>query len=370
MKSKQLFLKTAIITSVFILTLNTSCKKDTVENPPDNIDTIAININETSIRPYQIVTVAITGTDLLYEDYNGIIGTEEIILKRASENELVLMVPNLSPGTYSLSLTFDNSNTASTNVVILENTTIDDYNLIISTVESEIINTLDYAQAIAAETGNSLANEEVDLLTNMINSFNDTYSQLNENEKLAYAHFINENPDLFEPGDKNKVKSDNQAVINYKEFLLKKVFTIGTSGTVLGLSITAPSPDILTKIIAITAAIILVRELKAVAYKTIEFYDIAHIPFISSLVGSSKNTDFIFTNDNEYTFDINVNLRSVYNADIGTNNSTLSSIILHLDTFQYWWGKIDGFILTIKNVFGFSGGGLTGRPQTISDIST
>ncbi|PLX08419.1 MAG: hypothetical protein C0596_06050 [Marinilabiliales bacterium] len=277
------------------------------------------------------------------------------------------MVPNLSAGSYNLIVEGDNYE-GELDLSIASLAPIANPTQVISGVTDGFNTIISDLQTEASDAGTTLDTETEALVNNLIDEYESIYAQLSESEKEDLAHFIEENGDIFSSSSKIDTKMTQETYQSYNDYLFNQLPKIAFSGASLGLLLTAPDPTFLTKAAAAIAAIYLIKTLKQTGYQLIKMYGENAIAHDSQL--SNGKSDFTFGNDDPVTLNIQTTYRSIYNADASSPYSVITSIISFANSFNSWWIKIDGFISSIKSLFGFSNGGLEGKPEEVSEIDS
>lgn len=116
-------MRKALLVVMWVSVVVTACKKDGGDGT-DGSDPVALSITASDVRPQQILSVAISGTELYENTYQGTLGEEQLELFPANEftsNTLVCVVPaNVGTGVQSLVVNVEGQS-LSTTVNVLPN---------------------------------------------------------------------------------------------------------------------------------------------------------------------------------------------------------------------------------------------------------
>jgi len=340
-----------------------SCVKTTDESKPG----FAISVDNPNPLPFDYIKIKVIGQELTLNEYSAAIGDINISAIKYAQDTLIAMIPDLPANSYKLTLIIG-SKTGSLDIKIKEPPVIQNQTEILDKLVMDVINSISGLEKSFAETGDSLEYEDKLLLSNLINAFNETYSNLSDNEKSGFSRYIAGNPGVFEPfgiGVKKSAVSDK--LLEYKNYYVDQIPKIGLASFSFYLSFS--SPDLLSKAITLGSAVFLVTKIKEIGRKTIGLYNEAVSVTGSEISNSKKISDFVFENDKPIILDISAKYRTIYSADLSTNNAVLFNIFENLDRFQSIWTNFDASISKLKSVFGFQGGALTGMPSKLADIS-
>jgi len=363
MKTKLLYLIFIInITIVFI-----GCNKDKDNFVPDIIQA-SINIENNNVYPYETIKISVTGISLSDDSYSGFIGNVSIKAIKEDAQTLYIFIPYISSGTYDINVSI-HGNELSASLIVKAQPTLSNYENIITDAQTIFDNMVADLQASAAVHGQTLGQQDIELINNLSSTFKNLVNQMSDAEKLQLAHFFNLNGSMFETLNFDNSKGIADKLEQYKSYFAKKSAIVLLAGSSFALSLTAPDPTLVTKAIAVGSAILFVKHLKELKNFVVELYNDEVIPSESDLLNGSK-TDFVFSHNEQTIFDIKVNYRTIYKNDISSTHPLLSSIVSSLNIFQTWWVKFDNTLITLKEIFGFSEGGLTGRPAELIQLNT
>ncbi len=363
-------LKILILITLFIVSfLFLSCKENSEINSPP-IEQITLSADITNPTPYQFITITVHGMNITLDKYSGKLGEKSIVAVRKEDNQLSLMIPNVSPGKQTLTISFEKSQ-ESIDLIIQQRPSINS-DAVNNQFVADINNILNSLDSTVSATNRLTVN-------NLVNDFNDEFSKLTDSEKVEFAYFITNNFN-FSNLPLSFAEEENP-LVGFNTFLKFQITKIVFAGVALKTLLAAPE-GVFTKIAAFASAVIIAESILEVGTRAIEIYQVATIPLESDLSGLQIPTgptldrllkataSLELINNQEYSFDVIVKYRTIYSGDIGTTNPILSSIVENLDIFQTWWNKTNDALVELKNLFGYTGDVLKNRPKSLSDIST
>jgi len=369
---KTILKSICFLSVLFFLTLFISnCEKEQDEETNPEEKPIELTLDNSNPLPYEVIKVTVTGAKLNKNEYEGEIGDTAFVALKTDTNQLSFMVPYMKPGNYTLSVTIGEEK-PETDITLQKQSEIANYQEVITGIENGIDSAIICLENTASETGQTLSDEDKLLINNSKATFKDAMAQLSEDDKKQLAQFANVNPEIFSSVNFGSQKSTSESTLeDYHHYFMVQAIKIAASGITFGLAITTP-PDLVTKTIAAASAVYLAMKLKEVGMRTWDLYGEKIVLKLSELglLNKSVQSDFTFYNDKRHSFNIRVVNRTIYSEDKNSATGILVDIISDIGTFQTWWGKIDGYIIKFKELFGFDGGGLTGRPPEVSELST
>ena len=167
---------TLILLALFALILVGSCSKKENDEETISKEIGFVSTDDNSVKPMQIVELAVSDYTLGSESYSGFIDNYEVTIARISDTTAVFMVPEgIAAGKYNLSCDFASNKLAFT---VNESNTISN--------PQEYV--LDYIDDMQVLTGQILAS---DTLTTLPDELNDAKAEMEE----AYAEFLNLSPE-------------------------------------------------------------------------------------------------------------------------------------------------------------------------------
>jgi hypothetical protein len=286
-------------------------------------DGFSIIIDKSNPLPYELINLTIKGQTFSLDKYDCKIGDVSIKALKTSKDSLLLMVPYLPANNYKLTLDIEGKK-GSTDIIIKEQTFISNQEQLINEVISGANNIIPRLESIAISNGQTLSTDDKKLITNMTSSFNDVYAQLTTNDKNQFAQFITNHPEIFSSFNFKADHLDNQLYV-FKNYISMQIFPIAVSSGAFYL--TLGLPDLISKLICISSGLYLVSKLFELKLHVNQFYNETVVPTASEIESSNKTSGFSFFNNKAVILNINVNYRTVYNADNNTSIPELRTIV-------------------------------------------
>ncbi len=191
MKSKKTLL-TLILLFIACTYTQTGCQKDPKKNNNQQQQAqVKFVISDSIIKPYQIIQIHVDGI-LTQDTYTGKLGTTDVTFKKISANELVLLTPDINPGSYLLTSELIEK---PINVTISQSTAVTDPDGFIMKFVSEANNAFD---SIQQQDSSLQLSPELSNSKNEINQAYSDYKKLSSVQKIQVVTFLQNNQKLID----------------------------------------------------------------------------------------------------------------------------------------------------------------------------
>ena len=373
----------AALAGIFLL----SCGgKPEGDDKPDEIpqleDDFRLLTDKDKYYPFDALFISVDGVGLTAPTFPVAFGDKTLIAARQEDGSFLIFVPDMPPGKYQIVMNILELR-GSGEIEIIPLPTVNNPQAVLEELENEINSIIALLVEQPDEPDFTLDDDELELLGDIVNEFNTLFASLTNQEKILFVQYWNANPHLYQLDDvevysllKSSSTSEifNRGTKEFGLFLIKKILPITMSGTAVALLITIPDPTFVTKLMALAAGALLLKQLIEVKRAVLKYFDNTVVPvwdnIISPLGAMAKmnnDFDYIFYKGVPKDIDVTVTYRTICADDINTGDADLKTVVENLEKFQDAWGMVDDVVSSIKRLFGFKGG-MGARPQRLQNI--
>jgi hypothetical protein len=326
--------------------------------------------------PFDVVTVQLPEAATTNQ-YDGTLGDKAIVAQRIADSILVVALPDLAAGEYTLLLQTGNPKTGG-KIKIVALPAVSNPEAVIAEIKTTFAQLV--SEAVQANSPNA------SLLQSLTAAFDNQLSQLSESEKAQLAAYWQAHPELGDfpteaalrlaTDDATRMEALRTAIAHYHS----QVNSLAVSVFAFSAGVIAiPTTSLLGGAVAVIAAIRIIQTTGVLIDATA---NIVHTAFILdpekglqikaqilSTLKSATAYDYTLSNGNSLVFDIDAVYRSVAAQDVsGAAPSEAKEIITYTNRFQTLWDKIADGVNTLHSYCDFVGT-LTGRPKKVSEIT-
>ncbi|NQU32430.1 MAG: hypothetical protein HQ521_04280 [Bacteroidetes bacterium] len=338
------------IRNIVVITLLTSltvfyssCEKS---NPAaDNNEPLELTIDKTNVTPFEAITITATNYTFLNDSYSGTIADRDIELVKSSDHQLTFMMPFIESGSHSLTFNIDDVE-HSFDFTISTPAIIDNPSEFILGYKNQVVIAFDSLKIWNQMYNLQIEEQNIAIIENYINQFNQALNTATEDEKQELAQFMKVNPDLFSFSNYNfnefndslsvsrdYVKWDKQLSRDAARFAALMIVTAVTvDAFVLSLSTVNPLFPLITG-----AAIII--EVKLLIAQKSKILDSAYKPFEFDISGELRSEVVEYNNDESYILGIDANYRTLYNGD-QSSSDIIITVVSNINTLSGYWDDL------------------------------
>ena len=373
----------AVLAGGFLLGCARTPEEEPFEEPTQ--DDFRLLTDKDKYYPYDALFISVDGVGLTAPTFPVAFGDKTFIATQQEDGSFLIFVPDLPPGIYAIVMNILELR-GSGEVEIIALPAVDNPQALLEELENEINSIIAVIEEQNAELELTLGDEERELLEDMVNEFNSIFASLTNAEKIQFAQYWNANPQFYQFDDEEAfslIKSSlstmevlRRGTKEFGLFLIKKILPITMAGTSMALLIAIPDPTFVTKLMAIAAGAVLLKQFIEVAAALEKFKKQTVAPVWDNVVSRWQTGARVKMNDDfdlilyrgvPKEIDLIVTYRTICADDVNTDDEELKVVVENLEKFQDAWSMADDIISSIKRLFGFKGG-MGNRPDRLEDI--
>ncbi|MFK5854766.1 MAG: FISUMP domain-containing protein [Bacteroidota bacterium] len=350
---KKMLSFTLIVLSLSTLTVtNWSCEKifggDSVE------ENITLSQDKTEVTPFEIVTITAADYTFSNDVYYATIADKDIELSKATDNQLMFMMPYITSGNHKLIFTIDD---IEYNIEFDINSPepINNPEEVIDSYKQNVVVAFDTLKYMNQIYNLQIESQNLQVIENYLTDFDQAYASATEDEKQELAQFMQANPDLFDFSNfdysffndslntsKNFIKWD-QKLTRDMQYYTGLVIATGVTVVLFNGALISLNP----LAIFITGGALL-TEVYLLKSQTKTILNRSYKPFEFDISNELRSQTVGFDNDVEYILGIDGTYRTLYNNDQGSSN-VIIELVANINTFTGYWNKV------LENIPGVSG---------------
>lgn len=360
-RSIQILLATALL---FMVAFFSSCNliEGLIDDEDEKIN-IGLYLEKEEVFPMEVLIFWPENEFTQQSTYYATVGDVEVEAKLSNDNKFIILVPELPAGNYDLEIDLGEFQ-GSAGIFIRPLPENLDPEAVWESFITDARTTTAFLEELSQTTGIDIPAENLSFTQSLISELETVYEELSNEEKQYAAIFVQTNPDIFGQ-DKKAVLADNSEVLEaFKTYLTENKWQFLLSGSTFALSLTAPEPTGLTKFLAITAGIYLVKKMHDLGVRILDIYNKAVVTESASLTMSK--TDFTVLNHEEVFFDVALTNRSLFKNDLNSQVILVSEVASLIEEITQAIETINGYIISFRQRFNLGQGGLANIPQRIS----
>lgn len=358
MKAKAIII--LLLISISFTNWNCSLVGDVLDGD-DNPAQYAISSDRYNVVPFETVTLTINEYYFSEDSYYGEIYDKEVLLIKISDTQLTFMMPLVPEGERILEFILEDvKHDLTFTILTLEE--IDNPDEIITTYQNNIVEAFNELKVLNQQQNTGIEPENLQVIDQLLEDFNQGFSNATEDEKQELAQIMKANPELFDfklydysqfndsmQTSKDYISWDRQLSRDaalYAGVVIAGVLTVNTF--VASIKIFNPW------VFGISAAALVV-EYTAIKYLHNKILTTAYKPFQFDIDGELRTDIIEFENETEYILGIDATYRTLFKDD-QQSSGVIIELVVNIDKVAGAWNTVKGYI-----------SGTTGTYTNISD---
>lgn len=325
-------IKQHLLLIAMILAVTISCSKD------DDNGSKPVNAEGGEITTSQLVTIKLPDTELSEEEYDGTFGKTAVKLLKTGEFELTFYTPSNEVGDAVLNIPALNATIHYVSKQGVLNGSTDE---VIADLKNNFT-------TFSSTLGDDVESNDIKIT---INSFNNYYENLTDEEKKQAALFYQTNKALIDSIILSNFTNENDRITPDDILLLGKfTFSVGAAG--LGVALVILPSGGIEKVLGVTVAAVGYLKAKSI-FNDLSERKLSTVSLIADKIMEDSDrggNSLSLKNDVSTTIAFNTEDRKVIAGDATATSTGIVSYFKNINQYNNWSGKVNTAINTLNKL--------------------